>query len=59
MTEPQVRLHDVSSEGDVGDRKAVLAAIERAVAAATRDGTASPQVVKAAISAAVSTSGQP
>ena len=59
MTEPQVRLHDVSMTGNTGGRSAVLAAVERAVAAAVRDGTASPQELRAAISAAVSTGRKP
>ncbi len=58
MTEQEVRLHDVSIHGDV-DRSVVLAAIERAVAAATLDGSASPQAVQRAISASVSESRQP
>lgn len=38
MTDPKVTLHDVSVEA-AGDYDAVLAAIERAVAAASRGGT--------------------
>lgn len=58
MTERVIRLHDVSIHGDV-DRSAVLAAVERAVAAATVDGVASPQAVQKAIAASVSKSRQP
>ncbi len=40
MSAPQVRLHDVSVVGDVADREALLAAVERAVARAMSEGTA-------------------
>lgn len=59
MSEPQVRLHDVSIAGDVGDRDALLSAVERAVAAATSAVPASPEAVRAAVASCVSESGQP
>jgi hypothetical protein len=59
VNEPQVRLHDVSIDGDVGDPEALLAAVERAVAAATSPGSASPEAVRAAISSSVSERRQP
>lgn len=50
MTDPKVTLHDVSVEG-AADRDAVLEAIERAVAAASRRGTTpSTRTLKAGIS---------
>ena len=49
MSEPQVRLHDVSIDGDVGDREALLAAVERAVARATVAGTPPGPAVAAAV----------
>jgi hypothetical protein len=58
VNEPRTRLHDVSVEGDLGDRDALLAAIEGAVAAATRDGAPSTQDVEAAITAQVVASRQ-
>lgn len=58
MTEPQVRLHDVSIEGDAGDRDALLAAIERAVAQATVEGTAPAKAVGAAVKSVASDTGR-
>lgn len=58
MTDQEVRMHHVSVHGDV-DRSAVLAAIERAVAAVKLDGSTSPQDVQRAISVSVSGSRQP
>ena len=52
MTEPEVRLHDVKVSGDV-DRAAVLAAIERAVAAASSAGTPTSNSVGAAVTRSV------
>ncbi len=46
----EVRLHDVTISGDV-DSRAVLAAIERAVAAATQTGRPTTQVVQRAVAA--------
>jgi hypothetical protein len=60
VTDPTVRLHDVSVDGDLGgDRDSVLAAVERGVEAATRAGPLTPDAVRAAVSAAVSASRQP
>lgn len=53
MSDPQVRLHDVSIAGDVGDREALLAAVERAVARAMSDGTAPAPAVASALRSVV------
>ena len=53
MNEPQVRLHDVSIAGDVGDQEALLAAVERAVAQVTASGQMSPEAVRSAIRSSV------
>lgn len=53
MTDPKVTLHDVSVEG-AADRDGVLEAIERAVAAASRDvATPSARTLRAGISNSV------
>jgi hypothetical protein len=51
-TDPEVRLHDVEVSGEV-DRAAVLAAIERAVAAASTAGTPTSDSVGAAVTRSV------
>jgi hypothetical protein len=53
VNEPQVRLHDVSIEGDVGERETLLAAVERAVARATSEGTAPGPAVASAVRSVV------
>jgi hypothetical protein len=53
VTEPEVRLHDVSVTGDV-DRAAVLAAIEQAIADASAAGPPTSDGVRSAVSAAIS-----
>ena len=53
MSDPQVRLHDVSITGYVGDREALLAAVERAVARATSEGTAPGPAVASAVRSVV------
>ena len=53
MSEPPVRLHDVSIMGDADQGDAVLAAIERAVAQATTSGRATPETVSSAVRASV------
>lgn len=58
MSEPQIRLHDVSISGDVGDREALLAAVGRAVARATSDGTAHATAVASAVRSVVGDRGR-
>jgi len=51
---PTVRLHDVSIDG-TGDAAELLAAVERAVAGAVSQGTASTEAVRSAVSSSVAT----
>lgn len=59
MSEPRVRLHDVSVEGDAGHRDAVLAAIERAVTRAVSEGAPSVPAVRTALGSAVRSAVRP
>ncbi len=52
MNEQEVRLHDVTVDGDV-DRAAVLAAIEQAVGRATASGATSSEAIRSSVARAV------
>jgi hypothetical protein len=49
MSGPTVRLHDVSIDGEIADRAAVLAAIESAVGTATLEGSSYAEAVRSAV----------
>lgn len=53
MSEPRVRLHDVSVAGDPDHSDVVLAAVERAVAQVAATGQTSSEAVRSAVSASV------
>jgi hypothetical protein len=53
VSDPQVRLHDVSIDGEADHTAAVLAAAERAVAQVVSTGGVSSDALRSAVSASV------